>query len=472
MTNEYDLVILGGGMGGYVAAIRASQLGLKTAIVEKDKIGGTCLHRGCIPSKAMLKSAEVFQMAKKSNDFGIEMQEVKLNFMKVQEQKNSVVDQLYKGLSQLVKNGKIDLYEGKGRLLGPSIFSPLSGTVSVEMNNGQANETLIPKNVIIATGAKPRELPSIPFDQEYILSSDDALQLTSLPSSISIVGGGAIGIEWASMMNDFGVDVSIIESASQILPTEDKEIAEAVKVSLKNKGVNVVTNAKILDHTVNEDIVTVQVESNNSQQTIESDKLLVCIGREAILEDIGLENTEITIQDGRIHTNDFYQTSESHIYAVGDCIGGHQLAHVASREGMIAVEHIAGLQPLKLEQTQIPSCIYSHPEVARVGLTEQAAKEQNYNVKIGKFPFKANSKALINQTTEGFVKIVVDAATDDLLGIHMIGSHVTEMISEVALAKVLDAIPWEIAQTIHPHPSMSETIAEAALAVDGLQLHL
>ncbi len=472
MTNEYDLVILGGGMGGYVAAIRASQLGFKTAIVEKDKIGGTCLHRGCIPSKAMLKSAEVFQMAKTSTDFGIETRNVKLNFTKVQEKKNNVVEQLYKGLTQLVKNGEIDIYEGKGRLLGPSIFSPLSGTISVEMNNGQENETLIPKNVIIATGAKPRELPSIPFDHENVLSSDEALQLKALPSSISIVGGGAIGIEWASMMNDFGVDVTIIESASQILPSEDKEIAEAVTISLKNKGVNVITNAKILEHTIDEQAVTIKLESMNSKPTIESDKLLVCVGREAILEDIGLENTEISIQDGHIQTNNFYQTSESHIYAVGDCIGGHQLAHVASREGIIAVEHIAGLQPMELEQTQIPTCIYSHPEVASVGLTEQAAEEQGYNVKIGKFPFKANGKALINQTTEGFVKLVVDAETDDLLGIHMIGSHVTEMISEVALAKVLDAIPWEISQTIHPHPSMSETIAEAALAVDGLQLHL
>lgn len=471
MANNYDVVILGGGMGGYVAALRASQLGLKTALVEKEKIGGTCLHRGCIPSKALLKSAEVFQLAKSANNFGIDIPSAKLNFSKVQNEKDKIVKQLYEGLLHLTKKGEIDIFEGKGRLLGPSIFSPLSGAVSVELNENKAHETLVPKHLVIATGSKPRSLPSIPYDGQYVLSSDDALQLQELPKSMIIVGGGAIGIEWASMMSDFGVEVTILEAAHQILPEEDEEISNAMTSHLKKKGIRIVTNVNVVSHQIENENVTVQYESDLIQAEITADKLLISIGREAIIEDIGLENTEINFENKYIETNEYYQTAESHIYAIGDCIGGVQLAHVAAREGIIAIEHIAGLNPEPLQENQIVKCVYSNPEIASVGLTERDAKTDNYHIKVGKIPFRTNGKALINRESDGFVKIIADAKTDDIIGVHLFGYNVTEMISEAALAKVLDATPWEISQTIHPHPSMSEILGEAALAVDGLQLH-
>lgn len=471
MNKNYDLVVLGGGMGGYVAALRASQLGLKTAIVEKDKIGGTCLHRGCIPSKALLKSAQIYQLTKNALDYGIEVENVRFNFNKVRSEKDYVVHELHKGLLHLINKGKIDIYEGKGRILGPSIFSPLPGAISVEMNDKDDHEILIPKNLIIATGSKPRNFDQLPFDGERILSSDDALQLGKLPKSIIIVGGGAIGIEWASMLTDFGVEVTILEAASQLLPLEDDDISKAVTSHFEKKGITVETNVIIHSHKVDAENICVNIESENRQGQATAEKLLVCVGREAITQDIGLENTEINLENQYIKTNHFYQTAESHIYAVGDCIGGVQLAHVAAREGLIAVEHIAGLNPNPLDPTQIVQCVYSNPEVASIGMTEKEARAKNYEIKVGKFPFKANGKALLNKESDGFVKIISNALTDDLLGVHMFGYNVTELISEAALAKVLDATPWEISQTIHPHPSMSEVIGEAALSVDGIQLH-
>ncbi|HZH58704.1 MAG TPA: dihydrolipoyl dehydrogenase [Metabacillus sp.] len=472
MATEYDLVILGGGTGGYVAAIRASQLGLKTAIVEKGKLGGTCLHKGCIPSKALLRSAEVFATAKKSDEFGVEITDVKLNFLNVQKRKQAIVDQLHQGVQQLMKKGKIDIYEGFGRILGPSIFSPMPGTISVEMNNGEENEMLIPKNVIIATGSRPRNLDGLDIDGESILSSDEALELTKLPQSVIIVGGGVIGIEWASMLSDFGVDVTVIEYADRILPTEDNEISKEMNRLMTKKGVKIHTSTKVLPKTLNkENGVTIQAESKGEQQEFAAEKILVSVGRKPNVEGIGLENTDIQIQEGNINTNQFYQTKESHIYAIGDVIGGLQLAHVASHEGIIAVEHIAGKNPLPMNHTLISKCIYSSPEIASVGYTEGEAKEKGYNVKLGKFPFKAIGKALVYGESDGFVKLVVDEETDDILGVHMIGPHVTDMISEAGLAMVLDATPWEVSHTIHPHPTLSEVIGEAALAVDGKAIH-
>lgn len=472
MATEYDLVILGGGTGGYVAAIRASQLGLKTAIVEKGKLGGTCLHKGCIPSKALLRSAEVFATAKKSEEFGVETKDVKLNFLNVQKRKTSIVDQLHQGVQQLMKKGKIDIYEGFGRILGPSIFSPMPGTISVEMNNGEENEMLIPKNVIIATGSRPRSLDGLDIDGESILSSDEALELTNLPQSVIIVGGGVIGIEWASMLSDFGVDVTIIEYADRILPTEDEEISKEMNRLMTKKGVKIYTSTKVLPETINkENGVFVQAESKGEKQEFIAEQMIVSVGRKPNVEGIGLENTDIQIEEGYINTNQFYQTKESHIYAIGDVIGGLQLAHVASHEGIVAVEHIAGKNPLPMNNTLISKCIYSSPEVASVGYTEGEAKEKGYNVKIGKFPFKAIGKALVYGESDGFVKLVVDVETDDILGVHMIGPHVTDMISEAGLAMVLDATPWEVSRTIHPHPTLSEVIGEAALAVDGKAIH-
>ncbi|MEK5441917.1 dihydrolipoyl dehydrogenase [Fredinandcohnia sp. FSL W7-1320] len=472
MSKEYDLVILGGGTGGYVAAIRASQLGLKVAVVEKGKLGGTCLHAGCIPSKALLRSAEVYATTKRSEEFGVITKDVSLDYSKVQERKAKITEQLYKGVQHLMKQGKIDVVDGYGRILGPSIFSPMPGTISVEMNNGEENEMLIPKNVIIATGSRPRSLPGLEIDGEYVLTSDEALQMESLPKSIVIVGGGVIGIEWASMLHDFGVEVTVLEYANRILPTEDHEISKEMQRLLKKKGVKIVTGAKVLPETLEKgEGISIQAEQKGEIKSFSAEKVLVSVGRQANVENIGLENTEILVEKGYIKTNEYFQTKESHIYAIGDVIGGLQLAHVASHEGIVAVEHIAGENPMPIDYSLVSKCVYSNPEVASVGFTEEEAKEKGYTVKVGKFSFRAIGKALVFGESDGFVKLVVDEVTDDLLGVHMIGPHVTDMISEAGLARVLDATPWEVAHTIHPHPTLSEAIGEAALAVDGKAIH-
>lgn len=474
MAEEYDLVILGGGTGGYVAAIRASQLGLKTAIVEKGKLGGTCLHKGCIPSKALLRSAEVYHTSLKSEEYGVVLGDVKLDFPKVQQRKEKIVNQLYAGVQHLMKQGKIDVFEGVGRILGPSIFSPLPGTISVEMNNGNENEMLIPKNVIIATGSRPRTLEGLEIDGVSVVTSEEALEFTELPKSIIIVGGGVIGIEWASMLNDFGAEVTVLEYADRIIPTEDHEISKEMEKLLKKKGITIHTNAKVLSETLQhqDDHVSISAEINDTNEEFTADKILVSVGRQANVEGIGLTNTEAVVEKGFISVNDYYQTKESHIYAIGDCIGGLQLAHAASHEGITAVEHIAGLKPHAIDYSLVSKCIYSSPEAASVGYTENEAKQKGFELKIGKFPFKAVGKALVYGESDGFVKIIADAKTNDILGVHMIGPHVTDMISEAGLARVLDATPWEISQTIHPHPSLSEAIGEAALAVDGKAIHM
>ncbi|MEC1178211.1 dihydrolipoyl dehydrogenase [Metasolibacillus meyeri] len=472
MAHEYDVVILGGGTGGYVAAIRAAQLGLKTAVVEKAKLGGTCLHKGCIPSKALLRSAEVYRTAKDGEAFGVEVDGVKLQFEQVQNRKNTIIKTLHAGIEGLMKKGKIDVYYGTGRILGPSIFSPMPGTISVELADGGENEMLVPTNVIIATGSKPATLEGIPVDGERILNSDHALELEALPSSILIVGGGVIGIEWASMLCDFGVDVTVLEYGERILPTEDADIAKEMTKALTKRGVRIIVNARMQTDTlaVNQE-VSIAVTSGDSTETYSAEKMLVSVGRTANTEGIGLENTEIVKERSYIQVNDNYQTKESHIYAIGDAIGGMQLAHVASHEGIIAVEHIAGHKTEAIHYANVARCIYSYPEASSVGLTEAQAKEQGFDVKVAKFPFKAIGKALVHGDAEGFVKMIADSKTNDLLGVHMIGPHVTDMISESALALLLDASPWEIAQTIHPHPSLSEIIGEAALAIEGRAIH-
>ena len=475
MALEYDVVILGGGTGGYVAAIRSAQLGLKTAVVEKGKLGGTCLHRGCIPSKALLRSAEVYRLAKEeSESFGVMTGEVSLAFDLVQKRKQSIVDGLHGGVQALMKKGKIDVYEGMGRILGPSIFSPMPGTISVEYEDGRENDILIPQNVIVATGSRPRTLPGLEVDGTDVLTSDEALALEKLPASIVIIGGGVIGIEWASMLNDFGVDVTVVEYADRILPTEDADISREMEKLLKKRGIRFATSAEVLPDTLNkqEGSVSIEAKIGEGTETFTAEKMLVSVGRQANTEGIGLENTDIELDRGFIKVKTTYQTKESHIYAIGDVIGGLQLAHVASHEGISAVGHIARTDAHPVDPDMVPRCIYSSPEAASVGITEQQAKERGFDVKVGKFPFKAIGKALVHGESDGFVKIVADKATDDILGIHMIGPHVTDMISEAGLAKVLDATPWEVASLVHPHPSLSEVMGEAALAVDGKAIHM
>lgn len=471
MSKNYDLVILGGGMGGYVSAIRARQLGLKVALVEQDKVGGTCLHKGCIPTKALLKSAEVYQTVKKSQTFGIQVEGVKLDLKTVFSRKNTVVSDLYKGLKQLMKKNKIDVFNGMGRLLGPSIFSPMAGTVAVEDTAGE-NEHLIGEHVILATGAKPRELPHLPFDHEYILSSDDLLNMTDLPEHLVIVGGGVIGVEWASMLIDFGVKVTLIEKEAKLLTGFDRDIQNDVLKILKKRGLEVMTNATITDCKINDN--QVQLTGEYSGQAFEQtcSHVLVSVGRIANTDGIGLDNTQIEIDaQGFVKTNQHFQTHESHIYAVGDMIGGEQLAHVASHEGKCAVEHIAGKRVDHSIFKSVARCVYSKPEVGSVGLTEEQAKRQSSSVKTIKLPLSAIGKAHVEGESDGFVKLVVDSQSKDILGVHIVGHKATDLISEAGLALVMDASYEELQMTIHPHPSLSEAIEEASLGLSNESIH-
>ncbi|MEK4700256.1 dihydrolipoyl dehydrogenase [Solibacillus sp. FSL R7-0668] len=468
MAKEYDVVILGGGTGGYVAAIRAAQLGLKTAIVEKNKLGGTCLHAGCIPTKALLRSAEVYVQSKKALDFGIEVQGVTLQFDRIQQRKEQVVNQLYKGVQHLMKKGKIDVFGGYGRILGPSIFSPMPGTISVEMSDGSENEMLIPKNVIIATGSRPRHLAGLKVDGEKVFTSDEFLTLEQLPKSVVIIGGGVIGVEWASMLIDFEVDVTILEAGNRLIPTEDEAISDEMYKQLTKRGVSIHFNVQLDPSTVQvAEQVSIPLEGN----TIEAQAVLLSVGRVANTENIGIENTEIELENGSILVNESFQTKESHIYAIGDVIGGMQLAHVASHEGIRAVEHIVGTHLMPIEYAKIARGVYSSPEVASVGLTEAQAHQQGYQVTTATFPFKAIGKAIVYGESEGFVKVIVDELSNDVIGVHLIGPHATDLISEAALGLFLNASPWEFGQMVHLHPSLSEVIGEAALAIEGKAIH-
>lgn len=474
MAIHCDVAVLGGGTGGYIAAIRAAQAGKQVVIIEQDKLGGTCLHRGCIPSKALLRSAELYAQMKNSEEYGIASGEVTLLYPKVQQRKQAIVDQLHKGVQGLMRKNKIQVLEGRGRVIGPSIFSPKSGAVAVELNNEEM-ETVVPANLIIATGSRPRVLAGLQPDGVHVLSSDEALTLEELPTSMLIVGGGVIGVEWASLLQDFGVRVTLVEAADQLLPSEDGEVSRELRKQLERRGITVMTGVKVLADTVetSDQGIQISVQNGEKNERLEADKILVSIGRQANVENIGLENTDIALtKEGYIRVNEHMQTTEPHIYAIGDCIGGLQLAHAASHEGLSAVEHIIGTPSHSYEESQVPRCVYTRPEVASVGLTEQEAKKKGRNTKTAKVPFAAIGKALVQGEKEGFLKLVADADTDDLIGVQIIGAHATELIAQAALAQLLDATPWEIGQAVFAHPSLSEIFGEAALAVDGRALNL
>ncbi|SDC37572.1 dihydrolipoamide dehydrogenase [Paenibacillus sp. UNCCL117] len=468
MSQSFDTIVLGGGIGGYTAAIRASQLGKTVAIVEQDKLGGTCLHRGCIPSKALLRSAELFALMQESGRFGIEAEAVRVDYAKVSQRKQAIVDQLYQGVQYLMKKHKITVFQGKGRIIGPSIFSPRSGTVSVEQADGEILN-LLPDKLIIATGSRPRSLPGLETDGVRVLNSDEALRMERLPQSALIVGGGVIGVEWASMLSDFGVQVTIVEFAQRLLPGEDEEVSRELERILKKRGVTIRTGAAVQTESVvrQPDGVKLAVKRREELEELEAEVVLVCVGRQANIEDIGLHATDIKVENGFIKVNANMQTAESHIYAVGDCIGGLQLAHAAAHEGIAAAEHGSGQAVHRVEAHQVPRCVYSRPEIASIGLTESHAKDQGRKVKTAKLAFQGLGKAQILGETDGFVKVIADEESGDIVGVHMIGAHVTDYIAEASLAQLLQATPWEVGQTIHPHPTLSEILGEAMLAVDG-----
>ena len=468
---QYDLVVLGGGTAGYVAAIRAAQLGKQVAIVEQGLLGGTCLHKGCIPTKALLKSAEVAHTIQQSDDFGISTEGLKINFNQVQARKNNIVKQMFDGVNHLMTQNSVDVFNGMGRILGPSIFSPQSGTISVEYADGESE--LIPNNhVLIATGSTPMALPFLPFDHQTILSSDDILEIDALPESLAIIGGGVIGLEFASLMTDFGVKVSVIEAGKRILPTESKRVAQTVKKALASRGVQFYEGVALSEEHV--EVKTSQAVLTLNDQPETFDKVLVAIGRTPNTEDLGLNNTKIkTTERGHIITNAFQQTEDKHIYAAGDCVGGLQLAHVGSKEGTIAVEHMFEQNPIALDANKVPRCIYTNPEVASIGINAEQAKADNIKVKSQKVTFRAIGKAMIEdyETQTGFAEMTVDADTNEVLGVSLIGPHVTELINEMALLQFMDGSALELGLTTHAHPSLSEILMELGLKAEGRAIH-
>ena len=472
MAYEYDLVILGGGTAGYVAAIKASQLGMKTAVVEKEKLGGTCLHKGCIPTKSMLKSAEVANTMKHAGIFGIGSVEPEIDMGKVQERKQEVVDQMYNGVRHLMKKHKVDVFNGHGRILGPSIFSPMAGTVAVEHPEDEEaeSEILINQHVLVATGSHPRPLPFLPFDGSLVLSSDDMMTLDHIPSRMVIIGGGVIGLEFASILTDLGTHVTVVEAGNQIIPHEDKDLAGALKKALEAEGVIFRVGTALDEERISkgEDAITLQFDEE--EETF--DKALVAIGRAPNTEDLGLGNTKIQLDGGYISTNAYYQTKDENIYAVGDVIGNLQLAHVATKEAVIAVEHMAEKRPYTLDYTTVPRCIYTHPEVASIGRTEKELKEAGMEYSVHKVPFAAVGKAVIAHGGKGFGKMLVEPETKDILGLSLIGPGATELINEAALAKFLDASALEVGSAIHAHPSIGEVMMELGLDAEGIGIHV
>lgn len=467
--NIYDVIFIGAGPGGYVAAIRAAQLGFSVAIVEKDKVGGTCLNRGCIPSKSFLRSAEIYRNTLESEKFGVIVKDVSLDFKLVKNRKKDVVEQLIKGIEFLFNKNKISFIKGYGRI---SIGKSANKLVDIEKDNGEI-ETIAAKNIIIATGSKPRILPGLDIDGKYIMTSDEAFEMEHLPKSIIIIGGGVIGMEWASLLNDFGVEVTIVEFLPRILSLEDIDISKDMTRVMKKRKIKIHTNSQVLPESIIiiDNYVELDVMKEEEIIHLKAEKILVAVGREALIKDIGIENSSIKVERGVIKVNEYYQTDEDNIYAIGDCIGGLQLAHVASDEGIKTVEHIAGLIVSKIDNLSVPKCTFTYPEVASIGLSEAEAIEKGYEVKLGKFSFRGVGKALVYGEIDGFVKIVTNVKDNTILGVHMMGPHVTDMITEIGVAKILNAKTNDIANTIHPHPTLSEAILEAALDVDNRQIH-
>ncbi|OWA37075.1 dihydrolipoyl dehydrogenase [Saccharibacillus sp. O16] len=468
MTITCDVAVLGGGTGGYVAAIKAAQLGKDVIIIEREKLGGTCLHKGCIPTKSLLRSAEVYSLLQDAEAYGVETAGTFLAFPKVQERKRGIVDKLYQGVQYLMRKNKIKVIQGSGRIIGPSIFSPRSGAVAVELPDGEM-ETIVPQNLIIATGSRPRAIPGLEPDGEFILTSDDAVELEKLPESMLIVGGGVIGLEWASMLSDFDVKITVVELADQILPGEDEEVARELTRALTKRGIEIHTGVELKTETYSADKKGISISAvyQGEERVLTASQMLLSVGRAANVEGIGLENTDIRVVNGFIGVNDHFQTGESHIYAIGDCIGGLQLAHAASHEGIEAALHLAGQPGHGYDPDFVPRCVYTHPQVGSVGLTEKKARELGRTVKSAKVPFSAIGKALVEGHAEGFAKVVADVETGDLVGVQIIGPQATELIAEAALAKVLDATPWEVGSMVHAHPTLSEVLGEAMLAIDG-----
>jgi dihydrolipoamide dehydrogenase len=494
MADKFDLVVIGGGNAGYIPAIRASQLGMKVAIIEKREgghLGGTCLNLGCIPTKALLQTAHMLHDAKNGGEFGVKTGDVELDYPTAAKRREAVVNQLRKGVQGLMKKNKITQYNGVGSFVEPK---------KIQVETADGTEELEAENVLISTGSAVNTLPGLEFDGEKVISSDDAITNNeSYPESIIILGSGAVGIEFASMYNDFGTDVTVVELLDRIVPLEDEEVSVALKKELEGRGVKILVGTKADPESLEktDSGVKIKVASGDSGEkeeaegeggsyggedaptgdadggdTIEAECLLVAVGRKTVTEDLNLDATKVEVSDrGVIQVDEFYRTGEDGVYAAGDVIGGYWLAHAAGHEGIIAVEHMAGEDPMPLDQDLVPRVTFCRPEVASFGLTKAQAEEQGYEVKEAKFPFMAIGKALIEGEPNGFFKMVVDSETDLILGMHAIGPKVTDLIAEGVFAKLVEGTPQEIGMAVHAHPSLAEVVAEAAMAVDGQAIH-
>jgi len=460
---EYDVIVLGSGPGGYVTAIRASQLGFKTAIVEKENLGGVCLNWGCIPTKALLKSAQVFEYLKHADDYGLTIKEYDKNFDAVINRSRNVAKGMSKGVQFLMKKNKIDVIEGHGKILPGKKVSVTKNKETTEYKG---------QNIIIATGARSREIQSLPQDGKKIIGYREAMTLSKQPKKLVVVGSGAIGIEFAHFYNAMGTNVTIVEYLDRIVPVEDEEISKQLERSFTNSGINILTSTEVKSVDTKGKDIKVTLKTNKGEEIITADTILSAVGIKTNIENIGLEEVGIATDQDKILVNDFYQTNLPGYYAIGDITPGQALAHVASAEGILCVEKIAGHQVEPIDYGNIPGCTYCFPEVASVGLTEAQAKEKGYDIKVGKFPFSASGKAQAGGNSEGFVKVIFDAKYGEWLGCHMIGAGVTDMIAEAVLGRKLETTGHEVLKAIHPHPTMSEAIMEAVADAYDEVIHL
>lgn len=462
---KYDLIVIGSGPGGYVAAIRAAQLGLNTAVVERAELGGICLNWGCIPTKALIKSAQVYNYMKHADDYGLAIDgEVKPDFAKIIERSRGVAAKMSKGIQFLLGKNKITVHNGFGKLAG-------NKQVEVTKEDG-SKEMLEAEHIILATGARSKELPNLPQDGEHIIGYRKAMTLEKQPESLLVVGSGAIGSEFAFVYNSLGTDVTLVEFLPEIVPNEDKDVSKALARSFKKSGIKVMTKSAVQSVEVKDGKCHVAIETKKGLEEKVVDVVLSAVGVTPNLENIGLEENNIELENGKIKVDDYYRTNVEGVYAIGDIVHGPALAHVASAEGITCVEKIAGQNPDPVDYGNIPGATYCVPEVASVGMTEEKAIEAGYEVKIGKFPFSASGKASAAGNNDGFIKIIFDAKLGEILGAHFIGDNVTEMIAEMVVAKKLEGTGHEIIKSIHPHPSMSEAIMEAAAAAYDEVIHM
>ena len=461
---SYDVIVIGSGPGGYVAAIRASQLGLKTAIVERENLGGICLNWGCIPTKALLKSAQVFEYLNHAKDYGISADNIKADFGAVVKRSRDVADGMSKGIQFLMKKNKIDVIMGTAKVKPGKKVEVTAADKTVATHDA--------KHIIVAVGARSRELPNLPQDGKKIIGYRQAMNLPKQPKSLLVVGSGAIGIEFAYFYATMGTKVTVVEFLPNIVPVEDEDVSKQLEKSLKKVGIDIMVNATVESVDTKGDISKVKIKTADGEKIVEAEVVLSAVGIQTNLENLGLEETGIATDKGKILTDKYYATNVPGYYAIGDCVGGQALAHVASAEGITCVEKIAGHHPEPIDYNNIPGCTYCQPEIASVGYTEKKAKEAGYEIKVGKFPFTASGKAKAAGAPDGFVKLIFDAKYGEILGAHMIGANVTEMVAEIVVARKLEATGHELIKSVHPHPTMSEAIMEAAAAAYGEVIHL